>query len=185
MTTFACILLAVLTIWDYPSRQVRHDQLRQQFIVAMREGDTETMIETCRKGVQLLPDDPTWHYNLACSLAYKKKPNECLDELEIAIDLGFRDADQIANDSDLKRVSKNRRFKELVEYAREMKTKPLLTGPLATVAATGIFGRSIALGAQNFSWDFDAGCFSAQLKLASEGPADNLGDLYVNRDGFH
>ena len=185
MTTFACILLAVLTIWDYPSRQVRHDQLRQQFIVAMREGDTETMIETCRKGVQLLPDDPTWHYNLACSLAYKKKPNECLDELEIAIDLGFRDADQIANDSDLKRVSKNRRFKELVEYAREMKTKPLLTGPLATVAATGIFGHSIALGAQNFSWDFDAGCFSAQLKLASEGPADNLGDLYVNRDGFH
>lgn len=185
MTTFACILLAVLSIWDYPSRQVRHDQLRQQFIVAMREGDTETMIETCRKGVKLLPDDPTWHYNLACSLAYLKKPSESLDELETAIDLGFRDADQIANDSDLKRVSKERRFKELVEYAREMSSKPLMTGPLASVDATGLFGRSIALGAQNFSWDFDAGCFIARLKLVSDGPAANIGDLYVNRDAFH
>ena len=185
MTTLACILLAVLSIWDYPSRQIRHDQLRQQFIVALREGDTETMIETCRKGVDLLPDDPTWHYNLACSLAYLKKPNESLDELETAIDLGFRDSEQIANDSDLKRISKNPRFKELVEYAREIRTKPILSGPLASVDATGMFGRSIALGAQNFSWDFDAGCFVAKLKLVSDGPAANNGDLYVNRDGFH
>jgi len=185
MTAFACILLAVLSIWDYPSRHVRHDKLRQQFIVAFREGDTETMIETCRKGVKLLPDDPTWHYNLACSLAYLKKPTESLDELEIAIDLGFRDPDKIANDSDLKRISKNPRFKELVEYAREIRTKPILNGPLASVDATGIFGRSIALGAQNFSWDFDAGCFLAKLKLASDGSGGNIGDLYVNRDGFH
>ena len=185
MTAFACILLAVLSIWDYPSRQVRHDQLRQQFIVALREGDTETMIETCRKGVQLLPDDPTWHYNLACSLAYQRKPKESLDELETAIDLGFRNPEQIANDSDLKRISKERRFKELVEYAREIQSKPILTGPMASVAATGIFGRPIALGEQNFSWDFDAGCFQAKLKLVSGGPGANTGDLYVNRDAFH
>ena len=185
MTTFACILLAVLSIWDYPSRQVRHDQLRQQFIVALREGDTETMIETCRKGVQLLPDDPTWHYNLACSLAYQRKPKESLDELEVAIDLGFRNADQIANDSDLKRIAKEPRFKELVEYAREIQTKPILSGPMASVSATGLFGRSIALGAQNFSWDFDAGCFLAKLKLAADGSGGNVGDLYVNRDSFH
>lgn len=185
MTTFACILLAVLSIWDYPSRQVRHDQLRQQFIVALREGDTETMIETCRKGVQLLPDDPTWHYNLACSLAYQRKPKESLDELEVAIDLGFRNADQIANDSDLKRIAKEPRFKELVDYAREIQTKPILSGPMASVPATGLFGRSIALGAQNFSWDFDSGCFLAKLKLAADGSGGNVGDLYVNRDSFH
>ena len=185
MTTFACILLAVLSIWDYPSRQIRHDQLRQQFIVAFREGDTETMIETCRKGVKLLPDDPTWHYNLACSLAYMRKPDESLDELEIAIDLGFRNPDQIANDSDLKRIANEPRFKELVEYAREIRGKPILTSPMATVPATGIFGRTIALGAQNFTWDFDVGCFQAKLKLAADGREGNTGDLYVNRDGFH
>jgi hypothetical protein len=185
MNAFACVLFAVLSIWDYPSRQIRHDQLRLQFIEAVREGDTETMIETCRKGVQLLPDDPTWHYNLACSLAYQRKADESLDELEKAIDLGFRNADQIANDTDLKRISREPRFKELVEYAREVRTKPILTGPMASVDATGIFGRTIALGAQNFSWEFDAGCFVARLKLVQDGVGGNVGDLYVNRDGFH
>ena len=154
MNALACIFLAVLSIWDYPARQLSHERLRLQFMAALREGDTSTMIETCRKGVKLLPDDPTWHYNLACSLAYMKKPGESLDELEKAIDLGFRDPEIIANDSDLKRVSGERRFKELVEYAREMRTRPMISGPLASVDATGVFGRSIALGAQNFGWDF-------------------------------
>lgn len=185
MNLAVCLLLAVLSVWDYPSRQVRHEQLRGQFITALREGDTETMIETSRKGVELLPDDPTWHYNLACSLAYLKKPSESLDELERAIDLGFRDPDQIANDSDLKRVSKERRFCELVEYAREMQTRPILSGPTASVDATGMFGRMIALGEQNLTWDLDAGHFVAHMKLTSESSGGNVGDLYVNRDGLH
>ena len=66
-------VLAVLSIWDYPSRQQEHDRLRRQFVAAVRSGDTVTMEETCRKGVKLLPDDPTWQYNLACSLAYFPK----------------------------------------------------------------------------------------------------------------
>ena len=185
MNALACIFLAVLSIWDYPARQPVHERLRLQFMAALREGDTSTMIETCRKGVKLLPDDPTWHYNLACSLAYMKKPGESLDELEKAIDLGFRDPEIIANDSDLKRVSGERRFKELVEYAREMRTRPMISGPLASVDATGVFGRSIALGAQNFGWDFDFGCFVAKLKLANEGSGGNVGDLYMNRDHYH
>ena len=65
----ACILLALLSIWDYPARFPEHNRLCRQFRVAVREGDTATMEETCRKGVRLLPDDPTWHFNLACSLA--------------------------------------------------------------------------------------------------------------------
>ena len=185
MNAAVCLLVAVLSIWEYPARQPMHSQLRQQFIAASREGDTETMIETCRKGVELLPDDPTWHYNLACSLAYLRKPVESLDELERAIDLGFRNADIISNDSDLKRVSGERRFKELVEYAKEMSTRPMISGPLASVDATGVFGRSIALGAQNFGWDFDFGCFVARLKLAANGSGGNEGDLYMNRDHFH
>lgn len=86
-----CLLLAVLSIWDYPARFPAHDRLSRQFRVAVREGDTATMEETCRKGVKLLPDDPTWHYNLACSLAYfANRTEEAFDELETAIDLGFR-----------------------------------------------------------------------------------------------
>ena len=180
------IFLAVLSIWDYPARQPMHDRLRRQFIAATRGGDTETMEETCRKGVKLLPDDPVWHYNLACSLAYfAKREDEAFDELEKAIDLGFRDADKIAADTDLLRLAKFPRHRELVDYAKEMSTKPLMVGPMATVDATGIFGRPLALGEQNLGWDFDVGCFVAHMKLAASAAGGNNGDLYVNRDRHH
>ena len=143
-------IVAVLSVWDYPARHQEHSRLRRQFVEALRAGDTETMQETCSKGVKLLPDDPTWRFNLACSLAYfPKRKKESLDALEKAIDLGFRDADAIANDADLKRLRDDRRFEELVEYAKEMSRRPLLFGPLATVDATGVFGQSITLGEQN------------------------------------
>ncbi len=181
-----CLLFAVLSILDYPSRFPAHSRLKQQFVLAVREGDTATMEETCRKGVALLPDDPTWHYNLACSLAYfANREEDAFDELEKAIDLGFRDVEMIRRDTDLKRLEKHPRYKEMLEYAEFMKTRPLLSGPLSAVDATGIFGKSIALGEQNLGWDFDVGCFVARLKLAQAKAGGNVGDLYMNRDGAH
>jgi hypothetical protein len=108
-----------------------------------------------------------------------------LDELEKAIDLGFRDADAIERDNDLKRICHLPRFKELVDYARKMRTRPMMIGPMANVAATGVFGKPIALGQQNLSWDFDHGCFVANLKLAVASAGGNTGDLYFNRDAMH
>ena len=180
-----CCILAVLSLWDYPERQLRHNELRSQFITAIREGDTETMKETCDKGVALLPDDPVWHYNLACALAYFKDPTPALDALEEAIDLGFRDADAIAADRDLKRVADNPRFAELVEYARDMKRRPILSGPLANVPAMGNFGSQIHLGEHNLLWNFDFGCFEAKMSLTQTSTSGNVGDLYMNRDGEH
>lgn len=179
------ILLAVLSIWDYPARQPMHERLRDQFIQALRAGDTEIMEETCRKGVKLLPDDPTWHYNLACSLAYYKNAEAAFEELETAIDLGFRDAKAIQNDNDLKRISSNKRYRELIEYAETMSTRPILIGPMANVKANGLFGRSISLGEQNMIWDFDTGCFKANMELVASSAGGNTGDLYMNRDGMH
>ena len=179
-------ILAVLSVWDYPSRQLQHERLRDVFVAAVRRGDTATMETTCRSGVKLLPDDPTWHFNLACSLAYfPKRTTEALDELELAIDLGFRNPDSIASDGDLKRIAAVPRFKELVEYAKFMQQRPILSGPLSTVDATGIFGSVVALGEQNLVWDFDAGCFTARLRLAEGNVAPWTGDLYMNRDGGH
>ena len=185
MTVFGGLLLAVLSIWDYPARQPQHEALRDQFVRAVRAGDTKTMEETCRKGVALLPDDPTWHYNLACSLAYFKDPAPAFDELKRAIDLGFRDAKAIAADADLLRLAKLPRFKELVDYAEDSAGHPLLLGPLATVPATGIFGESLALGAHNLGWDFEAGCFVARMSLSGRREGGNFGDLYMNRDENH
>ena len=185
MNAVVTVLLAVLSIWDYPSRFPEHERLRREFVAAVREGDTEVMVDSCRKGVKLLPDDPTWQYNLACSLAYFKDQQPALEALEKAIDLGFRDADAIAKDNDLRRLEGQPRFKELVEYAKEMSTKPILAGPAACVSATGIFGETVALGEHNMSWNFDVGCFEAKLKLAAATTEGNVGDLYMNRDAGH
>lgn len=185
MTGLLVAILAALSVWDYPARQPMHDRLRNQFIEALREGDTVTMTETCRKGVNLLPEDPTWHYNLACALAYFENKKPALDELEKAIDLGFRDPQAIASDSDLVRLVKEERFRELVQYAKDMQSKPVMTGPMATVAATGLFGQMMTLGEQNLTWNFDFGCFDAKMQLAAASADGNVGDLYMNRDARH
>jgi hypothetical protein len=154
--------------------------------MAMRIKDAAAMEKVCRRGVALLPDDPTWHYNLACSLAYyPKRKKQALDALEKAIDLGFRDAGAIANDVDLKRLTSERRFEELIVYAKEMSRRPLMFGPMATVDATGVFGKMIFLGEQNMGWDFDYGCFVAKMKMAVASAGGNTGDIYMNRDGGH
>lgn len=184
IASFLAPVLAMLSVWDYQARAPEHARLKAQFIEAVREGDTETMAETCKTGVELLPDDPVWHYNLACSLAYYKDSDKALDELETAIDLGFRDVKAIARDKDLKRVSDKARLAELVEYAEEMAGKPLIIGPNAFTPATGIMGKPVAVGEQNVVWDFDAGCFDVKMRLAAAS-GQNAGDLYMNRDGGH
>ena len=185
MSVFAAILLGVLTVWDYPARQPKHEVLRNQFLVALREGDTETMIESCKKGVELLPDEPTWHYNLACSLAYCKNPNQALDELEKAIDLGFRNVEKIKEDNDLKRLANLPRFKELLEYADSIRDRPIFAGPLAVTYTVGVAGVPLLLSSQNLMWDFDRGCFDAQMKLTDLADQPYAGLLYFNRDGGH
>ena len=189
MSGAVALLLAALSIWDYPARFPAHEALRRQFTAAVSKGDAAAMEAACRKGVELLPDDPTWRYNLACSLAaFPRREDEAFDELEKAIDCGFRDADAIAKDGDLRRLAKSMRYAQLIEYAREMKERPILLGPLATVPATGVLGEPVALGEQNMAWDFDVGCFVARLDLADPTNGvrtGNSGDLYMNRDGGH
>ena len=186
MNAVLCVLLAALSIWDYPARYPSHERLRRQFQAACRKGDVAEMEKACQQGVELLPDDPTWRYNLACSLAhFENRQNEALDALEKAIDLGFRDSKAIRADADLANLSKVRRYEELVEYADEMSRRPIMFGPLAVVPATGVFGQSVALGEQNLGWDFDIGCFIANMKLSVATAGGNTGDLYMNRDGGH
>ncbi len=184
--TASFVLLAVLSIWDYPARFPEHQRLRAEFVRAVRAGDVQTMESAAKKGTELLPDDPTWAYNLACALAYHSKPEPALDQLDVAVDLGFRDADAMENDNDLKRIAKNSRFRDIVKRARDQSGRPILLGPLSAVDATGVVGESLVLGEHNLLWDFDDGCFVAKMALSPGGKAGgNAGDLYMNRDGGH
>ena len=188
MTVFVPLLVAVLSIWDYPARQPAHERLRDEFVRGLQsaaKGDYSRMTSAARQGVALLPEDPTWRFNLACALAHGPDHDAALDTLEKAIDLGFRDPKAIAGDADLRPLAKLQRFKDLVEYAEDVKDRPVvLNNPLYSVPAYGTFGQPVTLGEQNVSWDFDRGAFLARVELTG-GAGANAGDLYFNLDGGH
>jgi Flp pilus assembly protein TadD len=54
-----------------------------------------------RKLVRLTPEDPTAHYNLACSLALKGRLRDATAALQGAIKHGYKDFEWMCNDPDL------------------------------------------------------------------------------------
>lgn len=67
-----------------------------------------------RKLVRFMPDNPTAHYNLGCSLALMKRPAAALRTLRRAIELGYNDAVWMAQDPDLKELRTRPEFRELL-----------------------------------------------------------------------
>ncbi|MGN0847699.1 MAG: TPR end-of-group domain-containing protein, partial [Kiritimatiellia bacterium] len=204
-----------LSLWACPNVWPQHNQLRQQLIGAIRRGDIPGMESICRQALTVMPGDATWHYNLACALAYREQSDLALEELEQAIRFGFRDAAAIEKDSDLARISSLPRFKELVELARTLANQPVAGRPVPT-PHYATMGGSVVLSETNLVFNFETGVYDALLKLsapktplaeqaqaysaskpdAPERPllvgwladgtaAGNAGDIYVNRDRGH
>lgn len=179
----AFIVLAV-TVWDCPRLQIRHEAIRDEFVAAMAKGDADAMERASRSGIELMPEDPTWRYNLACSLARKGDREAALDELGKAVSMGYRKPDDIAADADLKTLASDRRFKDLLERAARPGFWLDIAGPLASVPAMGTSGQLIALGAQNMKWNFDRGYFEADMSLEGmDVPFSRM--LYHNLDDGH
>lgn len=68
-----------------------------------------------RRLVKLQPENPTAHYNLACSLALSKRSNAALQSLRRAIDLGYKDYDWMSQDPDLEGLQKSKDFQLLLK----------------------------------------------------------------------
>jgi tetratricopeptide (TPR) repeat protein len=67
--------------------------------------------------VQLRPTDPLAHYNLACSYALLKRPDQAIKTLRRAIELGYRDFRYMREDRDLDSIRHDPRFRQLLrEY---------------------------------------------------------------------
>ena len=67
--------------------------------------------------VQLRPNDPLAHYNLACSYALLKRPDHAIKVLRRAVELGYRDFRYMREDRDLEAVRHDPRFRQLLrEY---------------------------------------------------------------------
>ncbi len=204
-----------LSTWSYPGVWPRHNMLRQQFIGTIRRGDIAGMEAICRQALTFMPGDATWHYNLACALAYREQGDLALAELEKAIKFGFRDAAAIEKDQDFSRIRSLPRFKELVERARSLADQPVAGRPTPTFCyATR--GGTVVLSETNLVFNFETGVYDALLRFATpkttlaelaatysaskpdapERPlltawlgdgsaAGNAGDIYINRDRGH
>jgi len=71
-------------------------------------------LEVDRRLVALAPDNPTVHYNLACSLALLGSPEEALAALENAVQRGYEDLTHLLRDEDLRSLRELPRFRRLV-----------------------------------------------------------------------
>jgi tetratricopeptide (TPR) repeat protein len=70
-----------------------------------------------RRLVQLRPTDALAHYNLACSYALLKRPDQALKTLRRAVELGYRDFRYMREDRDLDTIRHDPRFRQLLrEY---------------------------------------------------------------------
>lgn len=82
--------------------------------VYTRQGRHERGLGIDRRLVRLAPENPTVHYNLACSLALLDRAAEALDALEHAIGLGYDDPMFMLQDEDLEALRGEERFRDLV-----------------------------------------------------------------------
>jgi tetratricopeptide (TPR) repeat protein len=64
--------------------------------------------------VQLRPADALAHYNLACSFALLKRPEQSLKTLRRAVELGYRDFRYMKEDRDLDLIRHDPRFRQLL-----------------------------------------------------------------------
>lgn len=71
-------------------------------------------LQVDKRLVQLRPTDPLAHYNLACSYALLKRPEQALKSLRRAVELGYRDFRYMKEDRDLDSIRHDPRFRQLL-----------------------------------------------------------------------
>jgi len=77
-------------------------------------GQVDEGLVVDQKVVELDPDNPISHYNLACSLALKHRSGEAVAALEIALSQGYDDISWMLKDPDLIPLHNNPQFIALV-----------------------------------------------------------------------
>jgi tetratricopeptide (TPR) repeat protein len=84
-----------------------------------RRGKFESGLEIDEKLARLRPDDPTVHYNLACSYALTSQFDAAVAALCRAMDEGYDDFKWLMKDPDLKKLRADERFKAIRDRLRE------------------------------------------------------------------
>lgn len=90
------------------------DVLRAQGNNLTLKGRYTEGLQIDKRLVALRPNDPLAHYNLACSYALLKRPDQAIKTLRRAIELGYRDFRYLREDRDLDSIRHDPRFRQLL-----------------------------------------------------------------------
>ena len=71
-------------------------------------------LQVDKRLVQLRPSDALAHYNLACSYALLRRPDQAIKTLRRAVELGYRDFRYMREDRDLDTIRHDPRFRQLL-----------------------------------------------------------------------
>ena len=80
-----------------------------------KSGRIDSGLKMDRKLVRLEPENPTSHYNLACSLCLKGRRADAVKVLRDALALGYKDLDWMQHDPDLNELSDYAGFLRLLK----------------------------------------------------------------------
>ncbi len=87
--------------------------------VYTRSGQLDEGLQIDLKLIEIDPNNAIVHYNLACSYSLLKRLEESLDQLDIAIQLGYADAGHLDSDPDFANVKSSPRFRSLLASIRK------------------------------------------------------------------
>jgi tetratricopeptide (TPR) repeat protein len=90
------------------------DVLRVMGNLLTLKGRYSDGLQVDRRLVQLRPHDALAHYNLACSFALLKRPDQALKTLRKAVELGYRDFRYMREDRDLDSIRHDPRFRQML-----------------------------------------------------------------------
>ncbi|SVC56231.1 uncharacterized protein METZ01_LOCUS309085, partial [marine metagenome] len=107
------------SILDYPKIQAAQMAGQTRAVGLMRSKRFEEAETLLRLMAEKFPQSPTTRYNLACLQAIREQVDEAFENLEKAVELGFRNIAHIKNDPDLANLRKDERFAEVLKIAGE------------------------------------------------------------------
>ena len=79
-----------------------------------RLGDAKKSLELDLRIVDARPEEPIFHYNLACSYSLVGQLDAAFTSLRDAIKLGYDDLEHLTMDRDLDNLRRDGRFREIV-----------------------------------------------------------------------
>lgn len=75
---------------------LRRNPYKKEGIEKFRDFDYAGAIEEFKKGLDISPNDPALHFNIACAYSLTEQKDEAFEHLDLAVQNGFKDFDKIS-----------------------------------------------------------------------------------------